>query len=73
MPTPCPKCGRLPIITELPRIPQFRNNARRRYCECPAMCKVIPQKGTWNVCGFIYVGDDSEDKIFAEWDKLIKE
>ena len=77
---PCHKCGRLPIINELPK---FRGQ-RRRMIRCPNYCSVLHgyinevniEKDTWGHYkrwAFIFVGEGNDNSIYKLWNKFLED
>ena len=75
---PCPKCGRMPKITEGR---SFKDGTRRRFIKCPNYCSVItPDRITFsfrpfglNDCSIMYIGDGDDNAIYSLWNKRLIE
>lgn len=65
---PCPRCGRTPVIEELP---ELRRGIRRRMCHCPQLCSVIPYRYHYQFV-FIYEGDGDDNGIFRNWNNAVR-
>lgn len=70
--TPCPKCGRIPVIHEGIRIKNYKNGIRRRFCLCPNYCSVIPRSDELYTFSFEFDGEGDDNAIFKEWNKAVK-
>lgn len=73
---PCPKCGRMPIITEGLC---FKNGTRRRFIHCPNYCSVLksqPNKERYlkSIGDFscMFIGDGDDNKIYKMWNENLK-
>lgn len=62
--SPCPVCGRSPEIIEA--FPT-KEGLRRRICECPKLCGVLPRLDNLNGFYFIYSGEGDANAIFKLW------
>ena len=68
--TPCPKCGRMPKISEGIRSNQ---NLRRRLIGCPNFCSVIStDKYHWKDSWFLYIGNEDDNTIYKIWNERVK-
>ena len=73
---PCPKCGRLPKITEGR---PCKNGTRRRFIGCPNYCSVLKtQKNPYHTLPYsfynTYIGDGDNNTIYSLWnERLMKE
>ena len=68
---PCPKCGRLPKIVECCVNQKYKNGIRRRLCECPNLCSVIPCKDGLNHGWFEFDGDGDANVMYRQWNLAI--
>ena len=68
----CPKCGRLPKIVECCVNQKYKNGIRRRLCECPNLCSVIPCKDGLNHGWFEFDGDGDANVMYRQWDLAIE-
>lgn len=68
--TPCPKCGRIPKISEGISTSQ---NLRRRFIGCSNFCSVIPtDKHYWKDSWFLYIGNEDDNTIYKIWNEKVK-
>lgn len=70
---PCPKCGRLPKITEGR---PCKNGARRRFIGCPNYCSVLEtQKNPYHTLAYsfynTYIGDGDDNAIYSLWNERL--
>ena len=81
---PCPKCNRLPVITECKQ----RNGVRRRLIKCPNYCACLlplryiddsrvekpPFENKWgNSAMLVFLGDGDDNAIYKVWNSSITE
>ena len=69
--TPCPKCGRKPVIYEC--MPT-KTGTRRRLIHCPNFCTIFQTSNTgWITSNsmFIYYGEGDNNTIYKEYNKRI--
>lgn len=66
----CPKCGRLPKITDCV---QGKHGTRRRMCGCPNCCSVV-QNTYYKVefSYFVFRGKGDDNAVYKVWNKCIK-
>lgn len=68
---PCPKCGRMPKITECV---SFKNGTRKRIIGCPNFCHIIySDKSQWGKAAwFIHIGNEDNNTLYKEWNEKVK-
>jgi hypothetical protein len=69
---PCPKCGRMPKITEGH---SFKNGTRRRFIGCPNYCSVLEPQNLYHTfaysCWNTYIGDGDDNAIYSLWNERL--
>lgn len=69
---PCPRCGRIPKITEGCR----RKNGNRFYTVyCPNLCNVLKVKDKWtgmNSAWLSFEGDYDYNEMYKKWNEALK-
>lgn len=73
--TPCPKCGRMPKISEMRCA---KNGVRRRWISCPNFHYVLEphyndKYDRMNKWYIVFVGEGDDNAVYKRWNELVKE